>query len=95
MQCFLSNSDSGHLNLEMHHLALAIAKKILDENMLRNAQKAEDHPAPNFQVRDRVYFKNKQPGKWDLKWRAGYRIVNIEYDRHYLHIENQTTDPIL
>ena len=38
---------------------------------------------------DRVYFKNKQPGKWDLKWRPGYRIVHIEYNRHYLHIENQ------
>ena len=27
MQQFLSDPDSGHLNLEMHHLALAIAKK--------------------------------------------------------------------
>ena len=24
-----------------------------------------------------------------LKWRAGYRIVCIEFNRHYLHIENQ------
>ena len=44
---------------------------------------------PSFQIGDRVYFKNKQPGKWDLKWRPGYRIVHIEHDRHYLHIENQ------
>ena len=30
MQCFLGDSDSGMLNLEMHRLALAIAKKTLD-----------------------------------------------------------------
>ena len=40
----------------------------------------------------RVLFKkNKQPGKWDLKWRPRYRIVHIGHDRHYLHIENQAT----
>ena len=66
MQCFLSDPDSGCLNLEMHHLALAIAKKTLDENRFRKAQKTTDHPAPNFQVADRVIIKNKQPGKWDL-----------------------------
>ena len=27
----------------------------------------------------------------DLKWRPGYRIVCIECDGHYLHIENQAT----
>ena len=32
MQCFLGNPDYGCLNLEMYHLALAIAKKALDEN---------------------------------------------------------------
>ena len=60
----LSNDiDSGHLNLEMHHLALGIAKKTMDENRFQNAQKTTDHLAPNFQVGDRVYFKDKQPGK--------------------------------
>ena len=38
-----------------------------------------------------VFLKNKQPGKWDLKWRAGYRIVYIEHNRHYLQIENKAT----
>ena len=42
----------------------------------------------------RVYFKNKTPGKWDLKWRAGYRIIQIECEGHYLHIENQATGKI-
>ena len=36
-------------------------------------------------------LKNKQPGKWDLKWRAEYRIVCIECNGHYIHIENQAT----
>ena len=26
---------------------------------------------------------------WDLKWRARYRVVHIECDRHYFHIQNQ------
>ena len=60
MQGFLVDLDSGHLTLEMHHLALAIAKKTVDENRSINAQKTTDHPAPNFQVGDRVYFKNKR-----------------------------------
>ena len=47
-----------------------------------------------FQIGDHVYFKNKQPGKWDLKWRPGYRIVHTEHDRHFIHIENQATEKI-
>ena len=47
-----------------------------------------DRELPSF---NRVYFKNKQLGKWDLKWRTGYRNVCIEHDRYYLHIENQAT----
>ena len=41
-----------------------------------------------------MYFKNKQPGKWNLKWRPGYRIVHIEHDGHFIHIENQATGKI-
>ena len=44
-----------------------------------------------FKVGNRVYFKNKQPGKWDLKWRVGYRIVCLKCSGHYLLIENQAT----
>ena len=53
--------------------------------------KTTDHTSSSFQVGDRVYFKNKQPGKWDLKWRARYSIVCMEHDEHYLHIKNQST----
>ena len=90
MQCFLGEPESGKLNLENHCLTLAIAKKTLDENHFRNAQKTTDRKPPSFQLGVRVYFKNKQPANWDLKWRPRYGIVHIEHIGHYLHIENQT-----
>ena len=82
------------LNLEALRLALAIAKKTLDENCFKAAHKTMDRTSPTFKIGDRVYFKNKQPGKWDLKWRPGYRIVQIECDGHFLHIENQATGKV-
>ena len=53
-----------------------------------------DHTSPSFKIGGRVYFKNTQPSKWDLKWRPGYRIVQIEHDGHFLHIENLATGKI-
>ena len=91
MQWFLGDPESGLLNLEAHNLALAIAKKMLDENCFRNAQKTTDREPLSFKIGNRVYFKNKQPEKCDLKWWPGYRIICIECDGHYLHIENQAT----
>ena len=41
-----------------------------------------------------ICIKNKQPEKWDLKWRAGYRIIKIERDGRYIHIENQVRGKI-
>ena len=94
MQHFLGGPDSGMLNLETHRLALAIAKKTFDENRFTATQKTMARDKPAFQVGDYVYFKNKQPGKWDLKWRPRYRIVCIEHERHFIHIENQATGKI-
>ena len=94
MQCFLGDPDSGMLNLETHRLASAIAMKTLDENRFKMAQKTMDQTPPSFKIGDRVYFKNKQPSKWDLKWRPGYRIVCIECDGHFLHIKNQATGKV-
>ena len=91
MQHFLGDPDSGMLNLETNRLALAIAKKTLDENRFTATQKMMARDKPAYQIGDHVYFKNKQPGKWDLKWRPGYRIVHIEHDRHFIYIENQAT----
>ena len=94
MQHFLGDPDSGKLNLETHRLALAIAKKTLGENRFKATQKTLARNKPTFKIGDCVYFKNKQPGKWDLKWRPGYIIVYIEYDGHFIHIENQATGKI-
>ena len=69
MQHFLGDPDLGKLHLKTHRLALAIAKKTLDENRFTATQKTLERDNPAFQVGDHVYFKNKQPGKWDLKWR--------------------------
>ena len=49
----------------------------------------ENHPISKLATQSSL--KKKQPGKWDIKWRPGYRIVHIDHDRHYLHIENQAT----
>ena len=68
MQQFLGDPDSRMLNLEAHRLALAIAKKTLDDNHFKAAHhKTMDRTPPTFKIGDRLYFKNKQPGKWDLK----------------------------
>ena len=91
MQHFLGDPESGKQNLENHCLTLAIAKKTLDENHFRNTQKTTDRKPPSFQVRERVYFKNKQTGKWDLKWKPGDRIFCIEHKGHYLYVKNQAT----
>ena len=66
MQCFLGDPDSGKLHLETHRLALAITKKMLDENRFTATQKTVSRDNPAFQVGDCVYFKNKQPRKWNL-----------------------------
>ena len=94
MQYFLGDHDSGKLNLETHRLALAIAKKTLHKNRFTAAQKTLARDKLAFQIGDHAYFKNKQPGKWELKWRPGYRIICIEHGRHFIHIENQATGKI-
>ena len=91
MQHFLGDPDLGKLHLETHRLALAIAKKTLDDNRFTATQKTLARDNPAFQVGGHVYFKNKQPGKWDLKWRPRYRIVRIQCNGHFIHIENQAT----
>ena len=60
MQQFLGNPESGLLNLEAHHLALAIAMKTLDENHLRTAQKTMDREPPSLKIGVRVYLKNNE-----------------------------------
>ena len=45
MYWFLGDPESGHLDLESHHLALAIAKKTFDDNRFKHAQK-KTHTTP-------------------------------------------------
>ena len=80
MQRFLGEPNSGMLNLEAHRLTVAITKKILDENCFKTMLKTMNRTPPPFKIGGSKYFKNKQPGKWDLKWRTGHRIVQIECD---------------
>ena len=51
MQSFFGDPDSSMLNLETHRLALAIAKKTLDENRFKTAQKTMARDKPAFQNR--------------------------------------------
>ena len=57
MQQFLGDPDSGMLNLEAHRLALAIAKKTLDENHFKTAQKTMDRDTTFLQDRRQSIFK--------------------------------------
>ena len=50
MQCFLGDPDLGKLHLETHRLALAIAKKTLDENRFSTTQKTTSQTDPTFQI---------------------------------------------
>ena len=70
-QHFLGDPDSGKLHLETHRLALAIAKKTLDENRFTATQKTLARDNPAFHIGDHVYFKNKQPGKMGFKVETG------------------------
>ena len=57
MQWFLGDLESSLLNLEAHCLTQAIAKKTLDENHFRIAQKTTNREPPSFKISNRVYFK--------------------------------------
>ena len=48
MQHFLGDPDSGKLHLETYRLALAIAKKTLDENRFTATQKTVSRGQPNL-----------------------------------------------
>ena len=54
MQQFLGDPASGCLGQESHSLALAIAKKTLDENRFKHAQKTKEHTPPNFKIGDSI-----------------------------------------
>ena len=57
MQHFLGDPNSGKIHLETHRLALAIAKKTLDENRFTTSQNTVSRDNPTFNIGDHVYFK--------------------------------------
>ena len=62
----LGDPDCGMLNLEAHWLTLAIAKKTLDENQFKTAQKTVDRQPSSFKIDDRVYFKTSNQASGTL-----------------------------
>ena len=55
--------NHAFLNLEAHHLALAIAKKTLDENHSRTAQKSMDRETSILQNRQQSPFQKQTTRK--------------------------------
>ena len=56
MQRFLGDPDSRKLHLETHRMALAIAKKTLDENRFTASQNTVYRDNPTFNIGDHVYL---------------------------------------
>ena len=56
IQQFLGNPNSVCQDLKSHHLALAIAKKTLDENKFKYAQKMTNCTPTDFKFGNRVFF---------------------------------------
>ena len=67
MQNFLGDPDSSMLNLETHRLALAIAKKTLDENRFKTAQKTMARDKSAFQVGHCLVFQEQAAWQMGLK----------------------------
>ena len=80
----------------MHHLALTITKKTLDENRFKNAQKTTDHIPPSFQVSDRVYFKttNLENGIGNGELDMGLSVLNT-LDITSISKSGNRKDPIM
>ena len=56
-------------NAELGNTQISISNS--KENRFKTDQKTMACKNLAFQVGDHVYFNNKQPGKWNLKWRPG------------------------
>ena len=76
MQRFLGDPESGLLHLEAYHLALTIAKKTLNENCFRTAQKTH-REAPSFQIGDKSLLQEQGDRKMGLEMEAW--ISNCPY----------------
>ena len=68
MQHFLGNPDLGKLHLETHRLALAIAKKTLDENRFTATQKTLSRDNPAFSSWRSCTFQEQ------TTWKMGFKV---------------------
>ena len=59
---------------QSHHLALAIARKTWDENRFKHAKNARNLIPPNFEVDDRVFFKNQATWQMTPKMQNRFKI---------------------
>ena len=62
MHCFLSDPESGLLNLEAHWITSYCKEPIRWETLQECPENHRQKPS-SFQLGDRVYFKKKQTGK--------------------------------
>ena len=67
MQHFPGDPGSGMLNLETHRLALAIAKKTLDENRFKTAQKTMAQEKPSLPSRRSCILQEQTAWQMGLK----------------------------
>ena len=75
------------LNLEAHRLALAIAKKMLDENHFKTTQKTMDRTPPSFKIGDKSIFQEQ--AAWQMGSQVETWIQNCPNwgNGHFLHIK--------
>ena len=66
MQQFLGDPHFGMLNLEAHSLTLAIAKKTLDENHFKTAQKTMDRTPSTYILRTSSQANGTSNGDLDI-----------------------------
>ena len=109
MKHFLSDPDSGCLDLESHCLALAIAKKTLDENQFKHAQKMTKLHPTQFQSwciecnGHYLHIENQATGKTricnvkDVVYELPVKLWNIHtmFGRAGIFINHQANLPTL
>ena len=86
----LGDPTSEMINLEAHRLTLAIAKKTLDENCFKTAQKTTDRQPPSRLV---TWYNSKtsNPASRTSSGDQVTELSELSVMDTFLHIENQAT----
>ena len=91
MQQFLGDPESGDLDLRSHCLALAIAKKTLDNNRFKHANKTTNCTPSNFKMMTEYTSKRRNLEEMGSKMESQLQDCLYRVQWHYLHIEDQAT----